>query len=61
MKKKIKETIESFSADCSKNILWIYGRTGFGKTKLVNSLTKKLKKENKRVCPLSANRFLRIA
>ena len=25
MKKKIKETIESFNADCSKNILWIYG------------------------------------
>ena len=61
MKKKIKETIENFTDDCSKNILWIYGRTGCGKTKLVNSLIKKFKKENKRICPLSANRFLHIA
>jgi len=61
MKKIIKETIENFTDDDLKNILWIYGRTGCGKTKLVNSLIKKLKKENKRICPLSANRFLHIA
>jgi len=60
MEDKIKETIERFANDCSKKILWIYGRTGCGKTKLANSLVKKLKKENKRVCPLSANRFLCI-
>ena len=60
MKKKIKGTIENFIDDYSKNILWIYGRTGCGKTKLVNSLIKKFKSKNKKVCPLSANRFLRI-
>ena len=61
MKKKIKETIKNFTNDDLKNILWIYGRTGCGKTKLANSLIKKLKRENKRVCPLNTNRFLRIA
>jgi len=60
MKNKIKETIENFTNDDLKNTLWIYGRTGCGKTKLVNSLIKKLESKNKRVCPLSANRFLRI-
>ena len=61
MKKIIKETIENFNNNYSKNILWIYGRTGFGKTKLVDSLIKKFKKENERVCPLTANWFLHIA
>ena len=51
---------EDFIDNPLKRILWIYGRTGCGKTKLVNSLIKKLKSKNKRVCPLSTNRFLRI-
>ncbi len=50
------KTIKSFINDSSKSILWIYGRSGCGKTKLVDSLIEKL--EGKRVCPLTAEGFL---
>ena len=51
---------EDFINNPLKKILWIYGRTGCGKTKLADFLIQKLESKNKRVCPLSANRFLRI-
>jgi chromosomal replication initiation ATPase DnaA len=58
MEEKITTTIQNFIENNSKNILWIYGRSGCGKTKLANFLSKEFKNKGKKVYSASANSFV---
>lgn len=60
MKEKAKTTIQNFIEDNSKNVLWIYGKSGYGKTKLASSLIKKFQKKNKKILSTSANKFVNV-
>ena len=60
MKEKDQTTIQNFIKNNSKNILWIYGRSGCGKTRLANFLSKEFKNKGKRVYSISADRFVSL-
>jgi len=60
MKEKIQKTIQNFIKNGSKNILWIYGRSGFGKTRLASFLSKEFKNKDKRVYSISADEFVSL-
>jgi len=60
MKEKIQTTIQSFINNKSNNILWIYGRSGYGKTKLASFLSKEFKNKGKRAYSISADRFVSL-
>jgi len=60
MKEKIRTIIQNFIKNNSKNILWIYGKSGCGKTRLASFLSKEFENKGKRVCSISADRFVSL-
>ena len=60
MKEKIQTTIQNFIKNNSKNILWIYGRNGCGKTRLASFLSKEFENKGKRIYSISADRFVSL-
>ena len=55
MKEKIQTIIQNFAENNSKNILWIYGKSGCGKTELAGFLSKEFRDEGKRVYSISTD------
>lgn len=49
---------EDFIDNPSKKILWLHGRSGYGKTELANYLIWRFRDNGKRTCLLSAEEFL---
>ena len=60
MKEKIQTTIQNFIKNDSKNILWIYGRSGCGKTGLAGFLSKEFKNKGERVCSIGIDRLVSL-
>jgi len=60
MEGKIQTTIQNFIKNDSKNILWIYGRSGCGKTGLAGFLSKEFKNKGERVCSIGIDRLVSL-
>ena len=49
---------EDFINNSSKNILWIYGKSGYGKTELANYLIRRFKDNHKETCSLTTEELI---
>jgi len=57
---KIISLAEEFINQSKKNVFWITGQTGYGKTAIVNYLIAKSVEKNQRVCPLTSEDLIKL-
>ena len=57
---KIISLVGEFINQSKRNIFWITGQTGYGKTAIVNYLIAMLKERNQRVCSLTSENLINL-